>query len=64
MSKASAIQVVNASGVSGFNTMQTKTLRKMLDVIYADVGAVVVVSEDADNEITVGSDGGAFYEAP
>lgn len=64
MSQARAIQIINRNGA--FELTEKRDLRKLVDTIYADISAaaagVVVVSADAGNDITAGSDGGAFLD--
>lgn len=66
MAKKDAINLINRSN-EAFDTAEQKVLRKLMDIVYADVGAavddLVIVSADANNDITAGSDGGAFYDA-
>lgn len=72
MSQARAIQIVNQQGVSGFSEQQRKTLRKLVDVVYADLAAGadpatlagLLLSSDANNDIELGSDDLLYYNAP
>jgi hypothetical protein len=59
MAKRDAIRTINNGHF--LDNEQKKTLRKLVDIMYADGIGVVIVSNDDGNVITEGTDGGAFY---